>query len=53
MGSNTKFKRFLVEESIDPTMPIEQKYLTKACDFYRRNLKKKVSGEKSGHKTSV
>ena len=26
-------------------MPIEKKYLTKACYFYRKNLKKKVQGE--------
>ena len=44
-GSNSKFKRFLIEEEIDPSLPIEKKYLTKACYFYRKNLKKKVQGE--------
>ena len=44
-GSNSKFKRFLIQEEIDPSLPIEKKYLTKACYFYRKNLKKKVQGE--------
>ena len=26
-------------------MPIEKKYLTKACYFYRKNLKRKVLGK--------
>ena len=44
-GSNSKFKRFLTSEKVDPSLPIEKKYLTKACYFYRKNLKKKVKGE--------
>ena len=44
-GSNSKFKRFLISEKIDPSFPIEKKYLTKACFFYRNNLKRKVKGE--------
>ena len=44
-GSNSKFKRFLISEKIDPSLPIEKKYLTKACFFYRNNLKRKVKGE--------
>ena len=44
-GSNSKFKRFLSQEQVDQTLPIEKKYLTKACFFYRTNLKKKVNGE--------
>ena len=41
LGSNSKFKKFLKEENVDTTLPINQKYITKACDFYRINLKKK------------
>ena len=44
-GSNSKFKRFLISEEVDLSLPIEKKYLTKACYFYRRNLKRKVKGE--------
>ena len=44
-GSNSKFKRFLTTEQVDPTFPIEKKYLTKACFFYRNNLKRKVQGQ--------
>ena len=44
-GSNSKFKRFLTEEKVDPSLPLEKKYLTKACFFYRNNLKRKVQGE--------
>ena len=44
-GSNSKFKRFLISEEVDPSLPIEKKYLTKACYFYRKNLKRKVKGE--------
>lgn len=46
LGGNTKFKRFLKEENVDTTLPINKKYLTKACDFYRINLKNKVKGKK-------
>jgi hypothetical protein len=46
LGGNSKFKRFLKEENVDSSLPINQKYLTKACDFYRINLKKKVQGNK-------
>ena len=45
LGSNSKFKRFLITEEIDQTLPIEKKYLTKACYFYRKNLKRKVLGK--------
>ena len=44
-GSNSKFKHFLTTEQVDQTFPIEKKYLTKACFFYRNNLKRKVQGE--------
>ena len=44
-GSNSKFKRFLISEQVDLSLPIEKKYITKACYFYRKNLKKKVKGE--------
>ena len=46
LGGNTKFKKFLKEENVDPSLPINKKYLTKACDFYRINLKRKVQGNK-------
>ena len=45
LGGNSKFKRFLNEEKVDTSLPINKKYLTKACEFYRINLKKKVQGE--------
>ena len=37
-GSNSKFKRFLEQEKVDANLPIEKKYLTKACFHYRNNL---------------
>ena len=46
LGGNTKFKRFLNEEKINLELPIEEKYKTEACNFYRKNLKAKVKGEK-------
>lgn len=50
LGSNSKFKRFLAEEHVDESLPIEKKYATKACDYYRRILKQKVKGEKLAEK---
>ena len=44
-GSNSKFKRFLLSEGVGTSLPIKKKYLTKACYFYRKNLKRKVKGE--------
>jgi len=44
LGGNSKFKRFLKEENVDTSLPINKKYLTRACEFYRINLKKKVQG---------
>ena len=44
-GSNSKFKRFLIQENVDQSLPIEKKYLTKACFYYRSNLRNKVKGE--------
>ena len=45
LGGNSKFIKFLKEENVDTSLPINKKYLTKACEFYRINLKKKVQGE--------
>ncbi len=45
LGGNSKFKRFLKEENVDETLPINKKYMTKACELYRINLKRKVKGE--------
>ena len=45
LGGNSKFKRFLTDEKVDTTLPINKKYLTRACEYYRINLKKKVQGE--------
>ena len=42
LGGNSKFKRFLADEKVDTTLPINKKYLTRACEFYRINLKRKV-----------
>ena len=44
LGGNSKFKKFLKEENVDTSLPINKKYLTRACEFYRINLKKKVQG---------
>ena len=44
-GSNSKFKRFMIQENVDQSLPIEKKYLTKACFYYRNNLRNKVKGE--------
>ena len=46
LGGNSKFKRYLTEENVDSYLPINQKYLTKACNLYRINLKRKVQGNK-------
>ena len=46
LGGNTKFKRFLNDEKINLDLTIEEKYKTEACNFYRKNLKAKVKGEK-------
>ena len=46
LGGNSKFKRFLTEENVDSSLSINQKYLTKACNLYRINLKRKVQGNK-------
>ena len=45
LGGNSKFKKFLQEENVDLSLPINKKYLTKACEFYRINLKRKVQGD--------
>ena len=45
LGGNSKFIKFLKEENVDKSLPINKKYLTKACEFYRINLKKKVQGQ--------
>ena len=45
LGGNSKFIKFLKEENVDTSLPINKKYLTKACEFYRINLKKKVQGQ--------
>ena len=45
LGGNSKFIKFLKEENADTSLPINKKYLTKACEFYRINLKKKVQGQ--------
>ena len=45
LGGNSKFKRFLKEENVDESLPINKKYLTRACEFYRINLKRKVQGD--------
>ena len=45
LGSNTKFKRFLVQEKIDPNLDIKSKYKTQAAYFYRKSLKAKVEGK--------
>ena len=46
LGGNSKFRRFITEENLDSSLPINQKYLTKACNLYRINLKRKVQGNK-------
>jgi len=46
LGGNSKFKRFLIQEKVDESLPIDKKYLTKACEFYRKNLKNKVKTDK-------
>ena len=51
LGGNTKFKRFLNEEKVNLELPIEEKYKTEACNFYRKNLKAKVKGEKEIEKS--
>ena len=43
-GSNTRFKRFITNENIDNSLPIQKKYKTQALYFYRKTLKNKVLG---------
>ena len=50
LGGNSKFKKFLQEENVDLSLPINKKYLTKACEFYRINLKRKVQGDQLKNK---
>ncbi len=45
-GGNGKFKFTCDSLKIDLTLPIEKKYKTYGLDYYRRNLKNKVLGEK-------
>ena len=45
LGGNSKFQKFLKDENVDTSLPIDQKYKTKAVVFYRKNLKHKVQGE--------
>ena len=45
LGGNSKFNKFLKEENVDTSLPINQKYLTKACFLYRMNLKRKIQGK--------
>ena len=45
-GGNGKFKFTCDTLKIDSTLPIEKKYKTNGLDYYRRNLKNKVLGEK-------
>jgi hypothetical protein len=45
MGSNTKFKRFLSNEKVDPNLSIKDKYQTQAVNYYRKNLRAKVEGK--------
>ena len=45
-GGNGKFKFTCDTLKIDLSLPIEKKYKTNGLDYYRRNLKNKVLGEK-------
>ena len=45
-GGNAKLKFIADTLNVDLKLPIEKKYKTYAFDYYRRNLKKKVLGEK-------
>ena len=45
MGGNSKFIKFWKEENVDTSLPINKKYLTKACEFYRINLKRKFKAK--------
>ena len=45
-GGNGKFKFTCDTLKIDLSLPIEKKYKTYGLDYYRRNLKNKVLGEK-------
>lgn len=50
LGSNTKFKDFLIKENVNPHLSIDKKYLTKAVEFYRKDLKRKVLGKDEENK---
>lgn len=51
-GSNTRFKENLKEFGID-TMPIEEKYKTKASDHYRKALKARLFAQEAPNKPSM
>lgn len=46
LGSNTKFLKSIEALGVDESLSIEQKYRSNALDYYRRNLKAKVTGAK-------
>ena len=46
LGSNTKFLKSIEALGVDESLSIEQKYRSNALDYYRRNLKAKVTGGK-------
>ena len=43
-GSNTKFKRFILNENLEQNLMSKKKYKTKCLSYYRKMLKSKVKG---------
>ena len=43
-GSNTKFKRFILNEKMEQNLIPKKKYKTKCLSYYRKMLKSKVKG---------
>ena len=43
-GSNTKFKRFILNENLEQNLMPKKKYKTKCLSYYRKMLKSKVKG---------
>mmetsp|Transcript_55593 Transcript_55593/g.107236 ORF Transcript_55593/g.107236 Transcript_55593/m.107236 type:complete len:239 (+) Transcript_55593:65-781(+) len=47
LGGNSRFKNFLREQGIPDSMPIRQKYNTRAAEWYRQHLRALAEGAKS------
>eukprot|EP00330_Aristerostoma_sp_ATCC50986_P006549 CAMPEP_0114587240 /NCGR_PEP_ID=MMETSP0125-20121206/10252_1 /TAXON_ID=485358 ORGANISM="Aristerostoma sp., Strain ATCC 50986" /NCGR_SAMPLE_ID=MMETSP0125 /ASSEMBLY_ACC=CAM_ASM_000245 /LENGTH=58 /DNA_ID=CAMNT_0001783057 /DNA_START=232 /DNA_END=408 /DNA_ORIENTATION=- len=52
-GGNKKLKQFLAKYNLPEDAPIEQKYKTKACYYYREMLKAIATGKNAPEEPSI